>query len=62
MPSPNELMTVKCLGCSRLIRVPVTWVQQGKVPYPFCSRACNQAHVRREGLRHQKVVEEKDDA
>lgn len=58
MPSQSEMTTVKCLGCSKPIRVPLLWVQQGKVTEMFCSVPCNLSYVRKAGqLHYEKVVE-----
>lgn len=57
MTSQSEMTTVRCLGCSRKLRVPLLWVQEGKVRETFCCIACNLEYVRKEGKSyHEKVV------
>jgi len=58
MPSQSEMTTVRCLGCSKPIRVPLLWVQQGKVVDTYCSVPCNLNHVRKAGMNYYKQVVE----
>ncbi len=58
MTSQSEMTTVRCLGCSRTIRVPLLWIQEGKVTDTFCSVPCNLQYVRKAGMDYYKQVVE----